>query len=78
MLTGAWFACLTGGQTKEAHKIFDEVFINVKSGDGGQGEIVAAGTGRMVRNLKYKPGGNMSKQIWLPASEWATSILYGH
>lgn len=58
-----------GAQPKEAHKIFDEVFINVKSGDGGQGEIVATGTGRWVRNLKYKAGGNMRKQIWLPSSK---------
>ena len=27
-----------------------------------------AGKGKMVRNFKYKPGGNMLKQIWLPAS----------
>lgn len=58
-----------GSKVKEAHKIFDEVNIVVRSGDGGQGEIVASGTGRWVTNLKYKPGGNMRKQIWLPASE---------
>lgn len=33
-------------QPKEAHKIFDEVQINVKSGHGGTGEIVEAGKGK--------------------------------
>jgi hypothetical protein len=55
--------------TKEAHKIFDEAVIVVKSGDGGQGEIVESGKGRWVNNLKYKAGGNQPKQIWLPTSE---------
>ncbi|KAG2432607.1 hypothetical protein HXX76_008947 [Chlamydomonas incerta] len=53
----------------EAHKVFDEIIINVKSGNGGNGEVVPAGRGRWVPNHKYKPGGNQSKTIWLPASE---------
>ncbi|KXZ50121.1 hypothetical protein GPECTOR_18g95 [Gonium pectorale] len=53
----------------EAHKVFDEVVITVKSGRGGNGEVVPADRGRYVSNHKYKPGGNMSKQIWLPASD---------
>ncbi|WIA30129.1 hypothetical protein OEZ86_000222 [Tetradesmus obliquus] len=55
--------------SKEAHKIFDEAFITVKSGDGGAGEIVEAGRGKYVKNNKYHPGSNQPKQIWLPASD---------
>ncbi|KAG2454168.1 hypothetical protein HYH02_001203 [Chlamydomonas schloesseri] len=53
----------------EAHKVFDEIVINVKAGAGGNGEVVPAGRGRYVPNHKYKPGGNQPKTIWLPASE---------
>ncbi|KAJ9525634.1 hypothetical protein QJQ45_003344 [Haematococcus lacustris] len=53
---------------EEAHKIFDEVVIIVKSGDGGQGEIVEAGKGKTVNNFKYQPGGNTPKKLFLPAS----------
>jgi hypothetical protein len=64
---------------KEAHKIFDEVVITVRSGDGGHGEIVEAGKGKMVKNLKYRAGGNQSKRIWLDASEsadgWAGDVM---
>mmetsp|Transcript_22537 Transcript_22537/g.62263 ORF Transcript_22537/g.62263 Transcript_22537/m.62263 type:complete len:729 (-) Transcript_22537:171-2357(-) len=54
---------------KEAHRIFDEAFITVKSGDGGNGEIVQKGKGRWVPNNKYQPGGQQPKKIWLPASD---------
>ncbi|GLI65333.1 hypothetical protein VaNZ11_008876, partial [Volvox africanus] len=57
------------GAVPEPHKVFDEVVILVKSGRGGNGEVVPAGRGRYVPNHKYKPGGNQPKQIWLPASE---------
>ncbi|KAF5827592.1 hypothetical protein DUNSADRAFT_399 [Dunaliella salina] len=53
---------------KEAHRIFDEAFITVKSGDGGNGEIVQKGKGRWVPNNKYQPGGQQPKKIWLPAT----------
>lgn len=46
-----------------------QAFISVKSGDGGNGEIIESGKGKMVDNFKYKPGGNQSKRMWLPASE---------
>eukprot|EP00879_Flechtneria_rotunda_P016960 GHRR01017756.1.p1 GENE.GHRR01017756.1~~GHRR01017756.1.p1 ORF type:complete len:501 (+),score=174.15 GHRR01017756.1:298-1800(+) len=54
---------------KEAHKIFDAAFITVKSGDGGNGEIVEAGRGKYVKNYKYHAGGNQPKKMWLPASD---------
>ncbi|KAF6265238.1 hypothetical protein COO60DRAFT_1036137 [Scenedesmus sp. NREL 46B-D3] len=62
-------AAVDGAGSKEAHKIFDEAFITVKSGDGGAGEIVEAGRGKYVKNNKYHPGSNQPKQIWLPASD---------
>lgn len=40
-----------------------------RSGNGGRGEIVEAGRGKWVDNFKYKPGGNLPKRMWLPASE---------
>ncbi|KAK9836377.1 hypothetical protein WJX84_008093 [Apatococcus fuscideae] len=59
-----------GGDAKnQDHKLFDEAFISVRSGNGGRGEIAESGKGKMVKNYKYKPGGNMSKQIWLPNGE---------
>eukprot|EP00955_Chlamydomonas_euryale_P013165 141912-Chlamydomonas_euryale.AAC.10 len=39
---------------KEAHKIFDEVFITVKSGAGGNGEIVEHNRGKWVENFKVR------------------------
>ncbi|KAK9819186.1 hypothetical protein WJX74_000064 [Apatococcus lobatus] len=51
------------------HKLFDEAFITVRSGNGGRGEVAQNGKGKMVKNYKYKPGGNMSKMIWLPNGE---------
>ncbi|PNH10082.1 hypothetical protein TSOC_003218 [Tetrabaena socialis] len=59
----------TGAEVPEAHKVFDEVAIVVKSGNGGNGEVVPSDRGRWVSNFKYKPGGSQSKTIWLPASE---------
>ncbi|KAK9812731.1 hypothetical protein WJX72_002780 [[Myrmecia] bisecta] len=55
-----------GKVKREEHKIFDEVKITVRSGNGGAGEVTEAGKGRMVPNFKYRPGGNMLKQIFLP------------
>ena len=55
--------------SKEAHKIFDEVFISVRSGDGGNGEVVESNRGKMVDNFKYNPGGSQPKRMWLPASD---------
>ncbi|KAG1673633.1 hypothetical protein FOA52_013297 [Chlamydomonas sp. UWO 241] len=54
--------------SKEAHKIFDEVFITVRSGNGGAGEVIEHDRGKMVENFKYKPGGNQPKKIFLKAS----------
>lgn len=54
---------------REKHKIFDQATILVRSGNGGDGELVEAGKGKWVRNFKYRPGAGMPKQIWLPASE---------
>jgi len=54
---------------REAHKVFDEAYVSVRRGKGGSGEVVEAGRGKWVRNLKYKPGGQQAKQVWLPASE---------
>eukprot|EP00798_Chlamydomonas_sp_ICE-L_P023451 gene23451-17324_t len=45
-----------------------EVFIQVKAGKGGNGEIVESDKGKMVRNFKYKPGGSQAKNMWLPIS----------
>ncbi|KAG2487838.1 hypothetical protein HYH03_013555 [Edaphochlamys debaryana] len=56
-------------EVADAHLMFDEVVVVVKSGNGGNGEVVPAGRGRWVSNHKYKPGRNQAKQIWLPASE---------
>lgn len=53
---------------KEAYRIFDEVCVVVRSGDGGNGEIVEANRGKIVKNLKYHAGANQPKKIWLPAS----------
>mmetsp|Transcript_9221 Transcript_9221/g.23358 ORF Transcript_9221/g.23358 Transcript_9221/m.23358 type:complete len:511 (-) Transcript_9221:168-1700(-) len=53
------------GASKEEHKIFDEVVITVRSGKGGTGEITQSGKGKWVPNHKYRPGGNMPKQIWV-------------
>jgi GTP1/OBG len=39
-----------------------------RSGRGGDGEIVEAGAGRMVKNHKYTAGRSLRKEIWLPAS----------
>lgn len=54
---------------RDNFKNYDEVFITVRSGNGGNAEIAQPGGGKQVRNFKYKPGGNLSKQIWLPAGE---------
>lgn len=54
---------------KEKHKIFDEVFINVKAGTGGNGEVIESAKGKYVPNNKYKSGGNQPKKLWLPASD---------
>lgn len=40
-----------------------------RSGAGGRGEIVEAGRGKWVDNLKYHPGANQPKKLWLPASK---------
>jgi hypothetical protein len=40
-----------------------------RSGSGGDGEIVEAGRGKWVANLKYHAGANQPKKIWLPASK---------
>ncbi|CAG9460926.1 unnamed protein product [Pedinophyceae sp. YPF-701] len=58
-----------GDETDEEHKVFDEVKVTVKAGDGGNGEIAERGKGKWVKNFKYRPGGNAPKQIWLPASK---------
>ncbi|CAL8465933.1 g5469 [Coccomyxa elongata] len=58
-----------GDATKEAHKIFDEVVITVRSGRGGRGEITESGKGKKVPNFKYRAGSSLPKQIWLPAAE---------
>lgn len=36
-----------------------------RSGAGGRGEISDKAGGKIVDNFKYKPGGNMTKKIWL-------------
>ncbi|CAK0738001.1 hypothetical protein CVIRNUC_000979 [Coccomyxa viridis] len=54
---------------KEAHKIFDEAIITVRSGAGGRGEIAEKGEGKKVPNFKYRAGSSLPKQIWLPAAQ---------
>jgi GTPase involved in cell partitioning and DNA repair len=54
---------------REAHKVFDEAYITARGGKGGAGEVVEAGRGKWVRNLKYRPGGQQAKKVWMPASE---------
>jgi hypothetical protein len=51
-----------------------------RSGKGGNGEIIEAGKGWKVPNLKYRPNSGVAKQIWLPASEpadgqWGASVV---
>lgn len=54
---------------REAHKVFDEAYVTARGGKGGSGEVVEAGRGKWVRNLKYRPGGQQAKKVWLEASE---------
>jgi len=56
-------------ELEEKVKSFDEVLIKVRSGAGGDGEMVMQRKPRMVRNFKYKPGGNASKMIELPPGD---------
>lgn len=55
--------------TVEEHKIFDEVVVRVRAGNGGDGELAQPKRGRTVRNFKYHPGKNQKKEIFLPAGE---------
>eukprot|EP01023_Acetabularia_acetabulum_P014595 TRINITY_DN1712_c0_g2_i1.p1 TRINITY_DN1712_c0_g2~~TRINITY_DN1712_c0_g2_i1.p1 ORF type:complete len:489 (+),score=104.22 TRINITY_DN1712_c0_g2_i1:42-1508(+) len=54
---------------KPDYEIFDEVEIFVKSGAGGNGEIVHPGAGKYVKNFKYQPGGRQPKKLFLAAGE---------
>lgn len=53
----------------EEHKIFDEVVVRVRAGNGGDGELAQPKRGRTVRNFKYHAGKNQKKEIFLPAGE---------
>jgi hypothetical protein len=50
------------------------LLLMCRSGQGGDGEIVEAGRGKWVTNLKYHAGGNQPKKLWLPASEWHCTV----
>jgi hypothetical protein len=51
------------------------LLLMCRSGRGGDGEIVEAGRGKWVTNLKYHAGGNQPKKLWLPASEWHCTVM---
>ena len=56
---------------------FDEAFVSLEGGAGGRGEVwkkrsggkaeATKGRGRLVKNFKYKPGGQQAKKIFLAA-----------
>lgn len=56
-------------QEEETHKVFDSAVLTVRSGAGGKGEVRMEQKGQVVRNFKYKPGGNMKKRIYLAHGE---------
>lgn len=41
-----------------------------RAGNGGCGEIVGEGKGKLVKNLKYQKGRQLKKHIWLNASKY--------
>lgn len=56
-------------------------FLVCRAGNGGSGEIVCEGKGKMVKNLKYQKGRQLKKNIWLNASGcllpgWMTILIY--
>lgn len=53
-------------EDKPDHLTFDSALVTVRSGDGGRGEVRTEKKGDVVRNFKYKPGGNMRKKIYIP------------